>query len=184
MPHPALNLPFRRSIGICLFNKQGDVFCAERRNRRGAWQMPQGGIQRDELSSVALFREMKEEIGTNRARIVGRVPELLRYIFPDYMQFKGEVFHGKYRGQEQIWYALQYLGTDAEISLAGEFEPESPEFIDWRWAKLEEMPGLIVDFKKPVYDRVVETFLPLAETLRRGETLPDWKPESDQVLGN
>ncbi len=173
-------LPYRRSVGICLFNPQGLVFVAERRDKHGAWQMPQGGIQKGEEPTNAVLREMKEEIGTDNACIVARVPELLRYEFPDWLQNRrisndgpnGPVFHGKYRGQEQQWYALKYLGQDNEIDLTGQNEPELPEFVAWRWAPLWEVPSLIVNFKKPSYDRVVEAFLPIGEAIARGEDLP------------
>lgn len=168
-------LPYRHSVGICLFNPQGLVLIAERRDRRGSWQMPQGGIQKGEAPQVALFREMKEEIGTDKASIIGRAPAPLRYEFPDYLQYKNGVFRGKYRGQEQSWYALLYQGTDADIDLSGADEPEWPEFVAWRWAELAETTALIVDFKRPVYEGVVQAFAPLAASLKRGETVPVWK---------
>ncbi len=172
-------LPYRRSVGICLFNRQGRVLVAERRDKKGAWQMPQGGIQKGEDPAKAVLREMKEEIGTDNARLIGKAPEILRYEFPDWLQNRrismeggaGPVFHGKYRGQEQEWFALMFLGRDGEINLSGEHEPELPEFISWRWAELEETPSLIVSFKKPCYDRVVDFFSPIAEALKRGEEL-------------
>jgi putative (di)nucleoside polyphosphate hydrolase len=166
------SLPYRHSVGLCLFNRDGLVLCAERRDRPGAWQMPQGGVQKNEALCVAARRELKEEIGTDNATIVGKIAERLRYEFPDYLQYKRGVFRGKYRGQEQTWFALLFLGQDADISLTGEFEPERPEFTAWRWMPLEETPALIVDFKRPVYERVVSAFAPLAEVIRRGDPLP------------
>ncbi len=166
------NLPYRHGVGLCLFNSRGLVLIAERRDRRGAWQMPQGGVQKGENIRVAAFREMKEEIGTDRAEILQQMPDKLRYEFPDWLQYKDGVFHGKYRGQEQDWFALLFTGDDKDIDLSGAHEPENPEFIAWRWAELQETPGLIVDFKRPIYQRVVEEFRPLADALGRGETLP------------
>ncbi|MDX2028098.1 MAG: RNA pyrophosphohydrolase [Alphaproteobacteria bacterium] len=168
-------LPYRRSVGMCLFNARGLVLVAERRDRPGAWQMPQGGIQKDEPLHITALRELKEEIGTDNAEIIAQMPEKLRYDFPDWLQFRGGVFRGKYRGQEQDWFALRFLGQDSDIDLSGEHEPENPEFISWRWADLAETPRLIVDFKRPVYDSMVKAFTPLAEAIRRGETLPPWK---------
>lgn len=161
-------LPYRLSVGMCLFNKDGLVFCAERRDKQGAWQMPQGGIQKGENPDLALFREMKEEIGTDNAEILAKHPEALRYEFPDYLQYKNGVFRGKYRGQEQIWYALRYLGDDSAFRLTNEFESELPEFTQWRWMEFAQTPSFIVDFKRPVYEKVVESFLPLVETIRKG----------------
>ena len=160
-------LSYRPGVGLCLFNSQGLVLIAERRDRRGAWQMPQGGIQKGEDPQVTALRELKEEIGTANAEIIGRVPEKLRYEFPDWMQRRNGMFHGRYRGQEQHWFALKFLGQDGDIDLSGLNEPEEPEFITWRWARLEETPALIVDFKRPVYHRVVEAFLPIAATFAR-----------------
>jgi len=165
-------LPYRRGVGLCLFNREGLVLVAERRDRPGAWQMPQGGINKEEELFAAALRELKEEIGTDNARIVGRVAEQLTYEFPDWLQFRGGVFRGKYRGQKQDWLALNFLGEDGEIDLSGEHEPENPEFISWRWAKLAETPSLVVDFKRSIYERVAADFRAIEEALKRGEELP------------
>lgn len=168
-------LPYRRGVGLCLFNPQGLVLVAERRDRRGAWQMPQGGVQKEEVLHLAGLRELKEEIGTDNAEIIAKLPEKLYYEFPDWLQYRGGVFRGKYRGQEQDWFALRFLGQDSEIDLSGANEPEAPEFIAWKWVPLAETPGLIVDFKRPVYDRVAQAFAPLAAAIQRGETLSVWQ---------
>jgi len=167
-------LPYRQGVGMCLFNKQGLVLVAERRDRRGAWQMPQGGVQKDEDLAVTALRELKEEVGTNNAEIIAKLPQKLRYEFPDWLQYRGGVFRGKYRGQEQDWFALYFLGEDSEIDLSGEHEPENPEFIAWRWVELTETPKLIVDFKRPVYEQMVVGFMPLVEAIRKGAPLPKW----------
>jgi len=169
-------LPYRRGVGLCLFNKQGLVLVAERRDRRGAWQMPQGGVNREEILHAAALREMKEEIGTDNAIIIAKLPEKLRYEFPDWLQYKGGVFRGKYRGQEQDWFALKFLGEDSEIDLSGEHEPENPEFVAWKWVDLDETPKLIVDFKRPAYEKMVAGFMPLAEAIKRGEAVQEWSP--------
>lgn len=163
-------LPYRHSVGLCLFNQKGRVLIAERRDRAGSWQMPQGGVMKGEPLHVTALRELKEEIGTDKAEIIAQIPEKLRYEFPDWLQYRHGVFRGKYRGQEQDWLALLYRGTDADIRLTNEHEPELPEFVSWRWVELPEILGLIVDFKRPVYDRVIREFSPLVEQIRRGET--------------
>jgi len=175
-------LPYRRGVGLCLFNAQGLVLMAERRDRRGAWQMPQGGVNKEEDTAIAALREMKEEIGTNNARIIAKLPELLRYEFPDWLQNRrmaqdstgSVIFRGKYRGQEQEWFALQFLGQDSDIDLSGEHEPELPEFVAWKWVELVETPEMIVPFKKPLYEAMAKGFAPVAEAIKRGETFPEW----------
>ena len=163
-------LPYRHSVGLCLFNHEGRVLIAERRDRRNSWQMPQGGVMKDEPLHITALRELKEEIGTDKAELIAQIPDKLRYEFPDWLQYRGGVFRGKYRGQEQDWFALRYLGSDADINLINEHEPEQPEFVAWRWAILSEISALIVDFKRPVYDRVVKEFAPIADAIQRGET--------------
>ena len=176
-------LPYRRGVGACLFNAQGLVLMAERRDQRGAWQMPQGGMQKEEAAHTTVLREMKEEIGTDNARILAKLANPLRYEFPDWLQNRrlhsdganGVVFRGKYRGQEQEWFALRFLGRDGEINLSGEHEPELPEFVAWQWVELARTPEMIVPFKKPVYDRIVEAFAPIAAAIKRGDDWPEWK---------
>lgn len=165
-------LPYRQGVGLCVFNRQGQILCAERRDRAGSWQMPQGGVQKGEDLQIAALRELKEEIGTNNVRMLARHPEILRYEFPDFMQYRGGVFCGKYKGQEQTWFAALFLGQDEEIDLSGEHEPELPEFVAWRWQSLASVPEIIVPFKKPVYEAVALSFAPLAQKLQNGEELP------------
>jgi putative (di)nucleoside polyphosphate hydrolase len=165
-------LPYRHGVGLCLFNAQGLVLVAERRDKPGAWQMPQGGVQKDEELRIAALRELKEEIGTDNAEIIAQLPEKLYYEFPDWLQYRGGIFRGKYRGQEQDWFALRFLGQDSDIDLSGEHEPENPEFINWRWADLAETPGLVVDFKRPVYERVVTSFMPIVQALQQDKPVP------------
>lgn len=173
MEHEVTNLssglPYRNSVGVCLINKRGQVFCAERRDKKGAWQFPQGGIQKGEDPALAVFREMKEEIGTDKGALIAKIDERLRYDFPDYLQYRNGVFRGKYRGQEQLWYAMLFLGEDEDFNLTSEEEPESPEFVAWRWVELADMPSLIVPFKRPVYEVLAQRFAPLVAAIRRGE---------------
>lgn len=144
--------PYRRGVGIALFNHSGLVFVAERIDTPGAWQMPQGGIDRDEEPWPAARRELAEEIGTDQAE---RLDETgwLRYDLP--AELSGHVWKGRYRGQEQKWFAARFLGHEGDIDLDAH---KKPEFSAWRWVYLSELPDLIVPFKRPVYEAVAKSF--------------------------
>jgi putative (di)nucleoside polyphosphate hydrolase len=152
-------LPYRLNVGAALFNRQGKVLVARRANftnaegAPGGWQLPQGGIDRHEDPREAIFRELTEEIGTANAEIIGEHPEWLSYDLPD--ELIGKAFKGRYRGQRQRWFALRYLGEDADIRL--DLDPH-PEFDAWRWAELAELPALAVAFKRPIYEILARDF--------------------------
>jgi putative (di)nucleoside polyphosphate hydrolase len=114
--------------------------------------MPQGGIDEGESAREAGLRELKEEIGTNKAEFLGEMDEWLAYDLPPHLL--GIALHGRYRGQRQKWIALRFTGTDADINVA---TPE-PEFAQWKWLALESLPRLIVPFKRDTYAKVIAAF--------------------------
>ena len=147
------NIPYRPCVGIALFNKDGHVFVGERINTPGAWQMPQGGIDPGEDIKQAALRELKEEIGTDNAEIIKIANEKITYDLPNELQEK--LWNGQYRGQEQIWIAAKFLGTDKDIVL--DADPR-PEFSNWQWVPLEKTIDLIVPFKQDTYRKVIKFF--------------------------
>lgn len=154
-------LPYRRGVGALLFRTDGAVFVAKRIDTPGdAWQLPQGGVDRGEKPRVAVLRELREEIGTDQAEIIGKSRHWYRYDLPAPLQ--GRVWGGKYRGQKQRWFALRFLGTDADIDLAADHKPE---FDDWRWVSLSTLANLAVSFKRTLYADLVTEFSPLAASL-------------------
>ena len=158
MTDPA-TLPYRPNVGAVLFNGRGQVFVARRANfpnaegAAGGWQLPQGGIDADEDPRGAVLRELAEEIGTDRAEIIGEHADWLTYDLPP--ELIGRTLGGRYRGQRQRWFALRFLGSDADIRL--DADPH-PEFDAWRWADLTTLPSLAVDFKRPIYDILAVSF--------------------------
>ncbi len=157
-PDPSA-LPYRPNVGAVLFNPGGLVFVARRAdlpNAEGApggWQLPQGGIDADEDPGAAVLRELEEEIGTDRATIIGEHPDWLTYDLPDHLV--GVALGGRWRGQRQRWFALRFTGSDADIRL--DLDPH-PEFDAWRWARLSELPALAVAFKRPIYTVLARSF--------------------------
>jgi len=148
------DLPYRFGVGAVLLNASGQVFVAKRIDTPGdAWQMPQGGIDQDEDPRKAIFRELKEEIGTANAEIIEESADWLSYDLPK--DVRKLVWKGRYRGQKQKWYLLRYLGTDADIDLTAD---KHPEFSTWKWADFESIPDMIVEFKRDLYQDIVATF--------------------------
>jgi putative (di)nucleoside polyphosphate hydrolase len=155
-PEQIAQLPYRPGVGIMLVNQRGQVFVAQRIDNPGpAWQMPQGGIDKREEPLQAAWREMREEIGTDRARYIGESHDWLTYDLP--VDLVPQLWKGRFRGQKQKWFAFRFLGTDRDIDIA----TEHPEFSSWRWADLKELPGLIVPFKRKLYEDLIAEFAPL-----------------------
>lgn len=146
-------LPYRPSVGLMIINDKFEVFVGKRLDSKTeAWQMPQGGIDDGEAPRVSALREMKEEIGTNNAEIIAETKQWYHYDLPFYLISK--LWNGRYRGQRQKWFLLKYLGADEDITI----DNEHPEFIAWKWVKMEELPQIIVPFKKSLYISVIEEF--------------------------
>jgi putative (di)nucleoside polyphosphate hydrolase len=122
------------------------------------WQMPQGGIDPDEDAAKAALRELKEETSVRSAEIIAEAPGWFTYDLPEHLI--GVAWHGRYRGQKQKWFAARFLGEDSEIDLSP--PGHDPEFDAWRWARMDELPELIVPFKRDVYQQVIAAFRHLA----------------------
>jgi putative (di)nucleoside polyphosphate hydrolase len=146
---------YRRNVGIMLLNRDRRVFVAQRIDTPGAWQMPQGGIDDGETPRQAALRELMEEIGTDKATILAESKEWLRYELPT--ELRGGIWGGKYDGQMQKWLVCNFTGTDADIDLA----TEHPEFDSWQWVEPQQLPTLIVPFKRAIYEAVLVEFAPL-----------------------
>jgi len=119
------------------------------------WQMPQGGIGKNEPPEQAALRELREETGTDKAEIVARTQDWLTYELPP--EALGKALKGRYRGQTQLWFAMRFTGTDADIDI-GHGHGEKLEFDAWRWERMDRLPDLVVPFKRHVYERVVQEF--------------------------
>ena len=156
------NLPFRPCVGIALFNDEGKVFVGERIDTPGAWQMPQGGIDAGEDIKVAFYREMVEEIGTDKADILRIMDHPLRYTLPPHLL--GKLWNGQYGGQEQIWVAARFTGAESDIVIHTGHNGADPEFKAWKWVSFDEILDLIVPFKRDTYREVIAAFADIANT--------------------
>ncbi|WP_170360566.1 RNA pyrophosphohydrolase [Ruegeria arenilitoris] len=154
-PEQIAKLPYRPCVGLMLMNDQGQIFVGQRNDRfEDAWQMPQGGVDEGESPRAAALRELQEEIGVtpDLVEIVAETDGWLPYDLPH--DIVPKIWKGHYRGQEQKWFLLRFLGTDDQIDI----ETDHPEFTRWKWQDPERLIAEIVPFKREVYERVMEAF--------------------------
>ena len=142
-------LPLRNGVGIVVLNKNNQVFVAKRiDNSKNFWQMPQGGVNKNEDYLAAAYRELEEETSIKNVDLVKELDELISYDLPKHLL--GVIWKGKYRGQEQKWFVVRFLGNDSESNI----NTNHPEVCEWKWVELEKITDLVVDFKLHVYEEV------------------------------
>ncbi|HTZ01467.1 MAG TPA: RNA pyrophosphohydrolase [Xanthobacteraceae bacterium] len=160
------DLPYRPCVGVAVFNRAGLVFVGRRIggpehvDLTHAWQMPQGGIDEGEQPWQAALRELREETNIRSVECIGEIAEWLTYDIP--RDIADLAWKGRYRGQTQKWFAVRFIGADSEIDVAHPGGAAEPEFSDWRWERLGDIPELVIPFKRAIYDRVAAEFQPLA----------------------
>ncbi len=143
-------LPLRTGVGIIVLNKENKVFVGKRKdNPFDKWQMPQGGVDRNENLLSAMKRELLEETSIKSIKIIKEFDFWLQYELPK--NLIGKIWKGKYRGQKQKWFLVKFLGEEKEINI----NTTNPEFIEWQWIEKEELPNLIVNFKKDIYKKIL-----------------------------
>ena len=161
------SLPYRPCAGLAVFNRAGRVFVGRRldgpehTDATHSWQMPQGGIDKGEDPYRAALRELYEETNIRSVQKLGEIPEWLTYDIPP--DIAGHAWQGKYRGQTQKWYALRFTGEDSEINILDPAGGHEPEFVEWRWEPMRNLPDLVIPFKRAVYQRVVDAFAHLVK---------------------
>jgi putative (di)nucleoside polyphosphate hydrolase len=156
MTDPA-SLPYRPAAGVMLLNRDGKVFVAQRLDSTlEAWQMPQGGLDEGEDAEEGALRELEEETGITRdhVEVIARTPAELTYDLPD--DLIGKMWKGKWRGQRQSWFLMRFTGTDQDVNIL----TADPEFRAWKWTDPQDLPRMIVPFKKKLYEQVLEAFAP------------------------
>ncbi|QPZ93010.1 RNA pyrophosphohydrolase [Thioclava electrotropha] len=154
-PEEIVKLPYRRNVGVVLMNPAGLVFAGQRIDNPGpAWQMPQGGIDKGEKPKEAALRELEEETGVNPdlVEIVAKTSDWVRYDLPHDLVPK--IWNGRWRGQEQKWFLMRFLGSDDQVQIG----TDHPEFSVWQWMSFDELVENIVPFKRSVYEAVRAEF--------------------------
>ena len=142
-------LPLRDGVGIVVLNSKNKVFVAKRiDNPKNFWQMPQGGVDKDEDFLSAAYRELEEETSIKDVELIREIDEILTYELPKHLL--GIIWKGKYKGQKQKWFIMRYLGTDDKINI----NTKKPEFLEWKWIDLDMITEVVVDFKLEVYKKL------------------------------
>ncbi len=159
-------LDLRQAVGIILAKEDGKIWTGKRKigigvrpKEKNLWQMPQGGIDQGETAEEAAFRELEEETGSRNAEIIMCLDDWLQYDLPN--ELIGKALGGKYKGQKQKWFLMLFKGKDNDFNL----NKYVAEFDEWAWRDIEEMPNLVVDFKKNLYLQLVKEFSPIKEKI-------------------
>ena len=144
-------LPLRLGVGIALLNHENNVFVGKRiDNPANSWQMPQGGVDKNEDLLQAAKRELEEETSIKTVKIIKELNEWQTYDLPK--NLLGKLWEGKYRGQKQKWFIMKFLGQNDEINI----RTNQPEFLDWKWIKPSDLPTVAVDFKLNIYKKMAK----------------------------
>ena len=144
-------LPLRIGVGIVLLNDENKIFVGKRiDNPKKFWQMPQGGVDKNEKLLKAAKRELQEETGIKSIKLIKELDGWLEYNLPK--NLLGKIWKGKYKGQKQKWFIMKFLGNDKEINI----KTKQPEFLDWKWIDVDEITDFVVDFKLDIYKKIKE----------------------------
>jgi putative (di)nucleoside polyphosphate hydrolase len=160
--------PYRPCVGVMLVNRAGLVFVGKRHpgdkvehdSPEFDWQMPQGGVDKNEDVYAAALRELREETNVSSVSLIAEHNDWLSYDLP--VDFATKAWKGRYRGQTQKWFAFRFEGDDSEIDvLTPDGGKHKPEFITWKWERIERLAQIVIPFKRPIYEKVAESFAPL-----------------------
>ena len=142
-------LPLRSGVGVVLLNNNNQIFVAKRiDNPKNFWQMPQGGVDKGENYYDAALRELKEETSIVSVELIQEIEKKLTYVLPK--ELIGIIWKGRFKGQVQKWFVVRFIGNESEINI----NTKNPEFLDWKWIDVNDLPKIAVKFKLNVYKNI------------------------------
>tara|TARA_B110001452_G_C14875200_1_gene305947 strand:- start:38 stop:508 length:471 start_codon:yes stop_codon:yes gene_type:complete len=143
-------LPLRIGVGVVVLNNDNKILVGKRKdNPVDKWQMPQGGVNKNEDYLSAMKRELYEETSVKNIEVLKEFDEWLEYELPK--NLLGIIWKGKFRGQKQKWFITRFIGDNSEINV----NTNQPEFIEWKWIEMSQLPNVIVDFKRNIYKKIL-----------------------------
>ena len=144
-------LPLRLGVGIALLNHENKVFVGKRiDNPTNSWQMPQGGVDKNENFLQAAKRELEEETSVRTVEVIKELNEWLTYDLPK--NLLGKIWKGRYRGQKQKWFIMRFVGNEEDINI----KTKNAEFKEWKWIDINQLINVVVSFKLNVYKSIVK----------------------------
>ena len=143
-------LPLRLGVGIIVLNNKNEIFVGKRIDNQvgNYWQMPQGGVDKNENLLQAARRELEEETGIKTIKIIKEIENWFIYYLPK--NLLGKVWKGKFGGQKQRWFIAKFNGSNEEINI----KTKHPEFIDWKWIEIKDLTKVAVNFKVDIYSKL------------------------------
>ena len=145
---------FRKCVGMMILDERNKILVGRRIDHpSGYWQMPQGGIDKNEIPQEAVWREMMEEIGTNNAELIYTSSQWVNYEIPE-STLKTLPWGNQYVGQTQKWFVFRFLGKDSDINVG----TENPEFSEWKWSDHNTLKDYAVPFKRDLYKKILKEF--------------------------
>ena len=144
---------YRLNVGVIVANKYGNLLLCKRKGMN-SWQFPQGGIDFGENSLKAAKRELFEEVGisSKSVKLIDSIDDWLKYDIPKKSRRK-KIFKTNFKGQKQKWFIARFTGEEKEINL----KTKDPEFIEWKWIFPEDLPTVIVNFKRDMYIELLKS---------------------------
>lgn len=162
---------YRKNVGIILFNSDGKVLLAERNQDKiiYKWQFPQGGVDTGETTDTAVLRELFEETGIKKAKIVYKDNVWRAYRFPAELKFSAKKTHDYYKnvnGQIQKWFLIEFCGNDADIKIP------NVELSSFKWVELSQnITRRVVPFKRDVYRNIIKKMKPILEDVMKSKSI-------------